>query len=40
MGNSFVHVSEVIGSSPGGAVRLSRRELGCETFGIGRHDPF
>jgi hypothetical protein len=34
MGYSVVHVDEIEGSGPGGAVRFVRRELGCEAFGI------
>jgi mannose-6-phosphate isomerase-like protein (cupin superfamily) len=31
---SIVHVQEIEGSGPGGAVRFVRRELGVEAFGI------
>ena len=34
MAYSVVHVDEVEGSGPGGAVRFVRRELGVEAFGI------
>jgi mannose-6-phosphate isomerase-like protein (cupin superfamily) len=31
---SVVHVEDIEGSGPGGAVHFVRRELGCEAFGI------
>ena len=34
MGYSMVHVEEIEGSGPGGAVHFVRRELGVEAFGI------
>ena len=34
MAYSIVHVQEIEGSGPGGAVRFVRRELGVEAFGI------
>src|SRR5689334_3719661 len=34
MAYSVVHVDEIEGAGPGGAVRFVRRELGCEAFGI------
>jgi quercetin dioxygenase-like cupin family protein len=34
MGYSLVHVEEIEGSGPGGAVHFVRRELGVEAFGI------
>jgi len=34
MGYSVVHVDELEGSGPGGAVRFVRRELGVEAFGV------
>ena len=34
MGYSTVHVSEIEGAGPGGAVRFVRRVLGVEAFGI------
>ena len=34
MSYSIVHVEEIEGTGPGGAVRFVRRELGCEAFGI------
>jgi mannose-6-phosphate isomerase-like protein (cupin superfamily) len=34
MGYSIVHVDEIEGGGPGGAVRFVRRELGVEAFGI------
>ena len=34
MGFSLVHVEEIEGSGPGGAVHFVRRELGVEAFGI------
>ena len=34
MGWSMVHVEEIEGSGPGGAVHFVRRELGVEAFGI------
>jgi mannose-6-phosphate isomerase-like protein (cupin superfamily) len=34
MGYSVVHVNEIEGSGPGGAVHFVRRELGVEAFGI------
>jgi quercetin dioxygenase-like cupin family protein len=34
VGYSLVHVDEIEGSGPGGAVRFVRRELGVEAFGI------
>jgi quercetin dioxygenase-like cupin family protein len=34
MGYSMVHVDEIEGSGPAGAVRFVRRELGVEAFGI------
>jgi hypothetical protein len=34
VGYSLVHVDEIEGAGPGGAVRFVRRELGVEAFGI------
>ena len=34
MGYSVVHVDEIEGAGPGGAVRFVRRELGVAAFGI------
>ena len=34
MGYSVVHVEDIEGAGPGGAVRFVRRELGVEAFGI------
>ena len=34
MGYSVVHVDEIEGAGPGGAVRFVRRKLGVEAFGI------
>jgi uncharacterized cupin superfamily protein len=34
MGWSVVHVDDIDGAGPGGAVRFVRRELGVEAFGI------
>jgi quercetin dioxygenase-like cupin family protein len=34
VGYSVVHVDEIEGAGPGGAVRFVRRELGVEAFGI------
>jgi quercetin dioxygenase-like cupin family protein len=34
MGFSLVHVEEIEGSGPGGAVHFVRRELGVQAFGI------
>jgi mannose-6-phosphate isomerase-like protein (cupin superfamily) len=34
MGYSIVHVDDIEGSGPGGAVHFVRRELGVEAFGI------
>jgi quercetin dioxygenase-like cupin family protein len=34
MGYSIVHVQDIEGSGPGGAVRFVRRELGVEAFGV------
>ena len=34
MSYSMVHVNEIEGSGPGGAVHFVRRELGVEAFGI------
>ncbi len=34
MGYSVVHVDEIEGAGPGGAVRFVRRQLGVEAFGI------
>ena len=34
MAYSVVHVDEIEGAGPGGAVRFVRRELGVEAFGI------
>jgi len=34
MGYSMIHVNEIEGSGPGGAVHFVRRELGVEAFGI------
>jgi mannose-6-phosphate isomerase-like protein (cupin superfamily) len=34
MGHSVVHVDEIEGAGPGGAVRFVRRQLGVEAFGI------
>jgi uncharacterized cupin superfamily protein len=34
MAYSIVHVDEIEGSGPGGAVHFVRRELGVEAFGI------
>jgi mannose-6-phosphate isomerase-like protein (cupin superfamily) len=34
MAYSIVHVSDIEGSGPGGAVHFVRRELGVEAFGI------
>lgn len=34
MSYSIVHVDEIEGAGPGGAVRFVRRELGAEAFGV------
>jgi mannose-6-phosphate isomerase-like protein (cupin superfamily) len=34
MSYSAVHVDDIEGSGPGGAVRFVRKQLGCEAFGI------
>jgi mannose-6-phosphate isomerase-like protein (cupin superfamily) len=34
MGYSVVHVDEIEGAGPGGAVRFVRRQLGVEAFGV------
>jgi len=34
MSYSVIHVDEIEGAGPGGAVRFVRRELGCEAFGV------
>ena len=34
MGYSIVHVDEIEGAGPGGAVRFVRRQLGVEAFGV------
>jgi quercetin dioxygenase-like cupin family protein len=34
MGYSVVHVDDIEGAGPGGAVRFVRRELGVQAFGI------
>jgi quercetin dioxygenase-like cupin family protein len=34
LGYSVVHVDEIEGSGPGGAVKFVRRELGVEAFGV------
>jgi quercetin dioxygenase-like cupin family protein len=34
MGYSTIHVDEIEGAGPGGAVRFVRRQLGVEAFGI------
>jgi mannose-6-phosphate isomerase-like protein (cupin superfamily) len=34
MGYSIVHVNDIEGSGPGGAVHFVRRELGVEAFGV------
>jgi hypothetical protein len=34
MGYTVVHVDDIEGGGPGGAVRFVRRELGVEAFGI------
>ena len=34
MGYTVVHVDDIEGAGPGGAVRFVRRELGVEAFGI------
>ncbi len=34
MGYSVVHVDEIEGAGPGGAVRFVRRQPGVEAFGI------
>ena len=34
MAYSIVHVQDIEGSGPGGAVRFVRRELGVEAFGV------
>ena len=34
MGYSMVHVKDIEGSGPGGAVHFVRRELGAEAFGF------
>ena len=34
MGYSVVHIDEIEGSGPGGAVKFVRRNLGVEAFGI------
>jgi hypothetical protein len=34
MGYSVVHIDEIKGTGPGGAVRFVRRRLGVEAFGI------
>lgn len=34
MSYSTIHIDEIEGAGPGGAVRFVRRELGCEAFGI------
>ena len=38
MGYSMVHVKDIEGSGPGGAVHFVRRELGAEAFGINWFD--
>jgi mannose-6-phosphate isomerase-like protein (cupin superfamily) len=35
---SVIHVDEIEGSGPGGAVRFVRRELGAEAFGVNWFD--
>ena len=34
MGYSTIHIEDIDGSGPGGAVHFVRRELGVEAFGI------
>ena len=34
MGYSMIHINDVEGTGPGGAVKFLRRELGVEAFGI------
>jgi hypothetical protein len=38
MGYSLVHVSEIEGAGPGGAVKFVRRQIGCEAFGVNWFD--
>ena len=38
MGYSIVHIEDIEGAGPGGAVHFVRRQLGVEAFGINWFD--